>query len=119
MIKTDPYQDDDFEIVDGNFTIDTDANDQNIFLNLNTNKKDSNAFVFEKGNTTDLSYANPFFGQNARKGTRNERSAIVTPNVQQPKTCTGNCDSCIFGFMCQSLKKNFTSLSGGVLPKLS
>lgn len=118
MINFNDDENNDLQVVDGNFTIQSGSNDPTAFFNMNPSGANQSNF----GNATPNSpHFTGGFGSSNFFGSQSGNDQINVPNAQQqnegpPAQCNGNCGACIWSFLC---KKATSSLSiGGGAPKL-
>ncbi|KAK8885028.1 hypothetical protein M9Y10_044156 [Tritrichomonas musculus] len=122
MINFDSDQNNDLQVVNGNFTISSGSNDPSAFFNMNPSnmKNQNNQPNFD--NQTNSHNFTGGFGSTNFFGSSNRNDQIVTPN-QSPQApnqgpqCSGNCGACVWSFLCKKATANLSSI-GGSVPKL-
>ena len=108
MIPTDPIIDDDVQIVNGTFQI-PDQTDNDAFFNLIPNPQEKR----KQNSVNSSNIANP----SAFHYTGTSKSNQFTPSpaaVSQgaPSSCAGQCNSCVWSFLCNAATKGMSSPAG-------
>lgn len=119
MINFDSDQNnEDLQIVDGNFSISSGSNDPSAFFNMNPTSNQQNF----GGSSNYSPHVNGGFGSMNFYGNSSQNDQINMPNVQQaeqpPPQCNGNCGACIWSFLCKKAANSFSSI-GGLDPRLA
>lgn len=127
MINFNQNQDQDLEVVDGNFQISSGSNDPTAFFNMPPPNQYQNSF-HNQNFQTNFRTPNGFSNMNQFNGfsyhsSQGNQDTIVTPNVVQPDAqpsanCNGNCNVCVWSFLCNKAAGKLSSISG-LTPKLS
>ena len=124
MIPNDFDQNDDIQIIDGNFALSSGSNDPSAFFNMNlpnmqyqNNQPNFGAPSSNINLTGGIGFNNTF-------GMPTRNDDIIVPNttpqgqsMNQGPQCSGNCGACVWSFLCRKATANLTSIGGGV-PKL-
>ena len=120
MINFDSDQNNDLQVVNGNFSIQSGANDPSAFFNMNPSFQMNQQNIYNSAPSFNITggfgQANFFGGQN------HNNDQIVTPAGPAPQAsqgpqCSGNCGACVWSFLCKKATANLTSI-GGSAPKL-
>ena len=108
MIPTEPTIEDDFQIVNGEFTI-SEQTDNDAFFNLINNSQ--NQTTQNSTNFTQIGNPSGFHYSGTSKTTQFTPSPTAV-SQGAPSTCAGQCDSCVWSFLCNTATKGMSSPSG-------
>lgn len=117
MINFGDDDNNDLQVVNGNFSIQSGSNDPTAFFNMNPS---NNQTGFNPSSSNSPQFTGGFGSPNFF-GSPSTNDQITTPNAPQqesgpPAQCNGNCGACVWSFLC---KKATSGLSiGGGAPKL-
>lgn len=116
---------DDLQVVNGNFTISSGANDSSAFFNMNPSDTNNNNKQSFGSNSFHSPHMTGGFGPRSYFSNPSRNDQIVTPNAPPPTTntnqgskCSGNCGACVWSFLCKKATTNFASI-GCSAPKLA
>ena len=106
MISTEQSVDSPLEVVDGVFTVTDTMNDPTAFFNTRKNDTEFDS-ISKLGGLKSLNSA--------------KKQNIIFAPTATPTTggsCSGNCQSCAFSFLCQSAVKSLTNPGATLIPRL-